>query len=169
MNTLLKRSHQRRHLLREVNDTFFGRSIHDVFSSDFFNTPSANIREEADGYTLEIAVPGMTRKDIDIQLDGSVLKVSAQNVKKNTSWTTMEYNSSSLYRSFTLPVEVNADSIQASCEDGLLIIKMKKKNSERGRRVIQVSDREVAINGAKSNTSWWRRLKERLMSTSRKF
>jgi HSP20 family protein len=168
MNTLLKRNHQPRHMLREVNDTFFGRSIHDVFSSDFFNTPSANIREEADGFTLEIAVPGMSRKDIDIQLDGSVLKVSAQNVKKNTSWTTMEYNSSSLYRSFTLPVEVNADSIHASCENGLLIIHMKKKSTESGRRSIQVSGKEVAKNNTKV-TSWWRLLKEKLMSASRKF
>jgi HSP20 family protein len=160
MNALIKGNHGLKRILGDSDDTFFGRTIEDLLAHDFFNSPGANIREEKDSYRLEIAVPGMTRKDITIHIDDSVLQVSARKRENRNSWNTMEFNTTHYQRSFALPAAADASDIKAKCRNGILTIHIGKIRPKGAPRVIKVQggETDAAIPGVMA--LWWNRLKE---------
>lgn len=163
MNTLFKPNHTLTKLFRTPADAFFGRTIEDLLTHDFFNSPGANIRDERHSYRLEIAVPGMTRRDISLQVNGQVMQVLAQKQEKKNAWATSEFNSTHYQRSFTLPKDADINHIKAKCRDGLLTIEI-AKTAKGPHRIITVRGEEK--NGAfpAGITSWW----SRFMSNTRR-
>ncbi len=161
MNTLKKENHTVGKLFRDSTDTSFGRTIDDILSLDFFNSFDASIREEHDSYRLEIAVPGMTRKDITIHIDGSVMWVSAQKQEKNNSLMAMEFNSRHFQRSFALPAEADTNNIKAKCRNGLLTIRIGKIKAKKMHRVIRIGGEETNTTISDKITSRWSRLMEK--------
>jgi HSP20 family protein len=159
MNQLMKANRPFRNILTESRDAFFGRSIEDIMENNFFNSFDSNIHEGRDSYTLEIAVPGMERKDITIHLDDTIMWVSAQKDQKDTSWDSMEFNNKRLQRSFTLPDDADINNIKAKCRNGLLTIHIGKVRVKGTPRVIKVNG-ESPDQSARKLTSWWKRLKD---------
>jgi HSP20 family protein len=134
MNALMKGNQTLEKLFKDSQDALFGRTIDDILGHDFLNSFDANISEEQNLYRLEIAVPGMSRNDVDIRLDGRIMWVSAQSQKKKTSWNSMEFNSKHFQRSFVLPADADPNDIEAKCRNGLLTIsigKIKVKGAHR--------------------------------------
>ena len=119
------------------------RWLNDFFDTDrFFDSdllkmanvpalPLVNIVEEEKEFVVDLAVPGMTKKDFHIDIDNGVLTVSAEKkeekeeVKKN--FTRKEFSFNSFTRSFTLPENVNEEKIDANYENGILKIHLGKK------------------------------------------
>nr|MBP9198211.1 hypothetical protein [Saprospiraceae bacterium] len=57
-------------------DDVFNRSISDLVGSDFsVTTPSVNITENNDTFTLELAAPGLDKKDFNIFVDKDQLVI----------------------------------------------------------------------------------------------
>jgi HSP20 family protein len=105
-------------------------------SSPFFReamrqVPSVNITETDRSFEVEMAAPGLEKKDFKINLDNDVLTISAehreeyQQEKKN--YTRQEFNYQAFERSFVLPNSVNAESINAEYKDGILHLMIPKK------------------------------------------
>jgi HSP20 family protein len=163
MNALMKGTNNIGNLFKDTKDTFFGRGIDDILKYDFFNSPDANMREDRNGYRLEIAVPGMRRKDITLQVEGSMMKVSAQKQQRNNSWNTVEFNSSLFQRSFALPGDADANDIKAKCRDGLLIIQIGKIKDKSGYREIKVQGENANKRLSDSMISWWHRIKNNVV------
>jgi HSP20 family protein len=96
-----------------------------------FTVPAVNIREDKDVYKLTMASPGMKKEDFKIDLDGGVLTISAETEEKKEKegekFRRKEYSYSSFSRSFNLPDAVNKSKIEATYEDGVLTLKMPKK------------------------------------------
>ena len=157
MNGPMKPNHTLRKVFPDARDKFFGRTIGDILGDNFFNSFDSNIREEENSYRLEIAVPGMRRKDITIHLEDMVMWVSAQKEEKNTSWNSMEFNSKRFQRSFALPADADVNNIKAKCRNGLLTIRIGKQKGKGKHRVIKIdcasSDRTPG-----NLTLWWMRL-----------
>lgn len=119
------------------------RWLNDFFDTDrFFDSdllkmanvpalPLVNIVEEEKEFVVDMAVPGMTKKDFHIAIDNGVLTVSAEKkeekeeVEKN--FTRKEFSFNSFNRSFTLPENVNEEKIDANYENGILKIHLGKK------------------------------------------
>jgi HSP20 family protein len=160
MNGLMKQNHTLQNVFTDSRDKFFGRSIDDILGDNFFNSFDSDIREETDSYTLELAVPGMTRKDITIHLDGTIMQISAQKQEKNTSWNSMEFNRKRFQRSFTLPADADINNIKAKCRNGLLTIHIGKIKTKGTHRVIKVNG-EPADQTLSSLTSWWNRVMDK--------
>ena len=158
MNALMKGNQTLEKLFKDSQDVLFGRTIDDILGHDFFNSFDANIGEEQNLYRLELAVPGMTRNDVDIRLEGRIISVSAQSQKKNTSWNSMEFNSKHFQRSFVLPADADPNNIKAKCRNGLLTISIGKIKVEGAYRVIRVNGEKSNTGIAEHTTSWWRRL-----------
>lgn len=101
------------------------------FSPDGSTLPAVNVQEDADGYNLEVAAPGMNKKDFNISVDNGVLTVSVQretNKEANKNgYTRKEFNYHSFQRSFTLPETVDDGKINAKYSDGILYISIPKK------------------------------------------
>lgn len=114
---------------------FLGSNLFDV---DFdllpprlgITVPTANISETEKEYQIELAAPGLTKKDFKIETDNGVLTVSAEKEEKSESkngYTRTEYSFNSFSRSFTLPDNSKPDNINAKYEDGVLKLTVPKK------------------------------------------
>ncbi|HTI86795.1 MAG TPA: Hsp20/alpha crystallin family protein [Alphaproteobacteria bacterium] len=125
-------------LQRQVDRLF------DDFGRTFFDPPfrrseavvpmmstRANVAETENAYEIEMELPGLGEKDIDVKLSGDILTVSGER-KEETDEEKKEYHLvermyGSFSRSFTLPDNVAQDKIAASFKHGVLKIGLPKK------------------------------------------
>ncbi len=119
-----------------VMPSIFDDFFRDWSLSNFSNTnttlPAVNIRENDDEFKVEVAVPGMDKKDFKINLENNILTISSEkeieNEEKNDKYTRKEYSYQSFERSFNLPKNVvNSEKITASYKNGELIITVPKR------------------------------------------
>jgi len=94
--------------------------------------PAVNVKETDDNYIIEVAAPGMEKKDFKINLQNNVLTISSEKEekksKKKGDYTRREFNYESFQRCFTVrESEVDSDKIKADYADGVLSIKLPKK------------------------------------------
>ena len=101
------------------------------------STPRVDVTEEDDAYTLEMELPGRTEKDVNIELDHDNLTISSKveeketkedkKDKKKAKYILKERRYSEFTRRFSLPSDVDEESIKANFKNGILSINMKKK------------------------------------------
>ena len=101
------------------------------------NAPRVDVKEENNAYTLEMELPGRSEKDVDIELDHDNLTIASKNEEtkeskedkkdKKTKYILKERRSTSFERRFTLPADVDTESISANFKNGILTINMAKK------------------------------------------
>jgi len=128
--------------------------VDDLFNAPLFpgfagrawvNSPAVNVRETHDSYELEVAAPGLTKKDFEVSVDNGLLTISAkkesQKEENNVSYTRREFSYSSFSRTFTLPEGVKQDDIEANYENGILHITLPKTEEAKGKspRTIRIS------------------------------
>ncbi len=113
-----------------VND-LFNSSLSDLADQEFVATkPAVNIIEDENGFVLRIAVPGLEKEDLKIDVKDQVLTVSANRDKtteEKTAFKRKEFDYSNFKRSFKLNKEIDLDSIQANYHAGLLVLKLNRK------------------------------------------
>jgi HSP20 family protein len=107
----------------------FGGNMLDFENS--FVVPEANILETEKEFKVELAAPGLEKKDFQIEIDNNLLKISVEKEEKKEenkeNYHRREFCYNSFYRSFTLPDNLMADKINATYTDGVLHIHMPKK------------------------------------------
>lgn len=115
-------------------DDIFNRDLPSVFTSNFntgLSLPKVNIKENADSYVVEMAVPGLKKSDFKLDLDNQVLSISTEKTEENEqeeeNYTRREFGYASFKRTFTLPESVNEDKIDAKYTDGILSVYLPKK------------------------------------------
>ena len=112
----------------------------------FSNTlPAVNTIEKGNQYLLEIAVPGMDKKDFQIEIDDDLITVSStskreNDVKDGFNYNRQEFNYDSFYRTFSLPKEVDQSKIKAIYTNGILTITLPKLKEviSKSRKLIEV-------------------------------
>lgn len=114
---------------------FFGSSLFDlndlVLKNDLALVPAANIIENGKDYEIELAAPGLERKDFKVEVEDDILTVSAEKEEEKNvedkNYRSREFSYNSFYRSFNLPKNLKVDNINAEYHDGVLKIKLPKK------------------------------------------
>ena len=101
------------------------------------NAPRVDVKEEDNAYTLEMELPGRTEKDVNIELDHDNLTIASKTEEtkdskedkkdKKAKYILKERKFSSFERRFSLPADVDAESIKANFKNGILTINMAKK------------------------------------------
>jgi HSP20 family protein len=93
--------------------------------------PNANIAEREKDFHIELAAPGLDRKDFKVEVDNGVLSISAkkeeEKKEENKNYKKREFSYNSFSRSFTLPENCHYDKIDAKYENGLLKVTLPKK------------------------------------------
>ena len=126
----------------------FNRELPNVFTPNFntgISLPKVNIKESADSFIVEMAIPGVKKSDLKIDLDNETLSISTElkeeNEQHEDNYTRREFGYSSFKRTFTLPESVNDTNIDAKYEDGILNILLPKKEEAKKKptRTIKVS------------------------------
>lgn len=138
-------------LIRRSND-LFPTFFNDFLGNDWLternaSMPAVNIRESKDNFEVEMAAPGMNKKDFRIELDNDVLTISYEKKEdreeknKEGQYTKQEFNYQAFRRSFTLPNTVQSDKINAKYNDGILRLSIPKKEEakQKASRVIDIS------------------------------
>ncbi len=119
-----------------------------IFDDDFFpvtsrgSSPAVNIREDDKRFILDLAVPGMDRKDMKIDINENLLTISAETKNEseetNDGYKRKEFNYSSFCRSFQIPENVNTDKIEANYKDGILSVMLPKVTEEKNKITRQI-------------------------------
>ncbi|HLW31592.1 MAG TPA: Hsp20/alpha crystallin family protein [Aequorivita sp.] len=109
-------------------DPFFDNGL---LNQDSF-IPAMNIKEHDQGYEIDFAAPGFSKKDFDVSIDGDMLHVcgekSMEKEENEADYTRKEFSYNSFKRSLKLPANVNVDKkIKAVYNDGILKLNLQKK------------------------------------------
>jgi HSP20 family protein len=96
--------------------------------------PAFDIRETKDQIVFEAALPGMSKKDIDITLQDGVITVSGERnereVTENETVHCTENRYGKFVRRFSLPGEVDEDKVDAKYTNGILTLALTKVTPE---------------------------------------
>jgi HSP20 family protein len=106
---------------------------------------AVDIREEDDAFYVDAEVPGLAAEDVKVDIEKNVLTLSGERkvVKEETEGTfrRVERQYGSFTRSFTLPETVDTDNISADLKEGLLALRLPKKDAP--------TPRSISVNAAK--------------------
>jgi len=122
---------------KEINQFFNNKNW--FFNERFFDLetdhwiPHVDIKEESNKFIINVDVPGVNLKDIDISInDNRVLtnkgERNLEHSNKDKDYSIMERISGKFYRQFSLPDYIDSEHVQATIKDGVLsIIALKSK------------------------------------------
>jgi len=116
-----------------IVEKFLGKKITDEASNDqqISVVPSVNIADADKAFEVSVALPGLNKKDVKIEVQNDCLIVSSEkqceNEEKNKNWMRREYGYASFQRMFQLPEGADEDKIHAEMKNGVLSIKVAKK------------------------------------------
>jgi HSP20 family protein len=137
-------------MLPTISRRTYSPFLSNLFDDDFFpvltsrtsSMPAVNIKENEKNFILELAVPGMDKKDLKIDINEDVLTISSesQNEKEEEKdgYKRKEFSYSSFCRSFYIPENVNRDKIEANYKDGILNVELPKMEEEKSKITRQI-------------------------------
>lgn len=124
------------------NDLFpqIDRVLNEIFNTSFkhladeetikYSHPAANVKEHADKYVIEMAVPGMEKSDMNIKVIKNILTISADKEAEDKTYKFKEFSYGKFSRQFRLPQAADTGKISASMHNGILAIDIMKKEEE---------------------------------------
>jgi HSP20 family protein len=100
--------------------------------------PPVDIEETQDSYILEMDLPGVKAEDVNIELrDGNELRISGQYRARERTGTMRRENrrGGDFEYDVILPGDINPDQVEATLEDGVLMLRMGKAQGGQARRI----------------------------------
>ncbi len=144
-------------LIKRNTDNWLPSIFDDMFKADWLDggssmnrigtsVPAVNVSENDDFFTLEVAAPGKSKNDFNLELDNGTLTISSEErneeEKKDDKgrFTRREFSYSSFKRAFSLPETVDVEKISAEYKDGVLVINLPKKEDAKvqAKRMIDI-------------------------------
>ena len=110
----------------------------------FDSAPAAqmhvDVAEDDKAYTVRAELPGVKKDDINVNIDGNNVEISAEvknekEVKESTRVLRSERYYGKVYRAFTLGHEIDESATQAKYTDGILELKLPKKAAPASKRI----------------------------------
>lgn len=117
-------------------------SLTDFFDDDWLKSrfsngdwsPAVNVVDNEKNYEIEVAAPGLKKKDFNVTVENGILTISGKTEKeeeeKKKNYTRKEFTSRSFSKSFTLPEDVEEEDVVAKYEDGILKLNLNKSVKE---------------------------------------
>ena len=132
----------------QPNRDIFGKRFSDIMD-EFFNdavatrqhsfAPSIDISETDKQYLIDVEVPGMDKKDIELNVENNTLTISGErkfeNEEEGKQYHRVESSYGSFSRSFSLPDNVNSESIQATYNNGILHVTVDKSEQKMKKQI----------------------------------
>ena len=129
----------------------FDKFIADVFNTPIFNddakngmaTPSVNVAENDAEYRLEVAAPGLVKEDFKINIEDTLLTISAEKKvenekKEGEKYIRREFGYTAFKRSFTLPETIDVANIKATYDNGVLHLSLPKVEVKKTMKTIDI-------------------------------
>lgn len=123
----------------DILDEFFNESLN--YKKDSF-MPNVDISETEKSFEVSVALPGVNKDDINVDLENGRLTVSGErkfeNEENRKNFHRVESSFGEFSRSFQLPDTIDEDSIVAKYQDGILNITI-DKSEEKVKKQIKIS------------------------------
>jgi len=99
-----------------------------------------DVEETDKSYTVKAEIPGVKKEDINVQIDGNQVSITAESkqekdVKENGKVIRSERYYGSMYRSFSLGQDVDSGAANAKYADGILQLTLPKKPSAASKKL----------------------------------
>jgi HSP20 family molecular chaperone IbpA len=98
----------------------------------------ADVFEDANGITLHLDMPGVSKEHLSVQTDNNTLTVEGDiqiAMQQGMEALYAEVHSTHYRRSFTLSGELEPDKTEANLKDGVLTLRIPKRSELRPRRI----------------------------------
>jgi HSP20 family protein len=125
-------------LRREINDLFdFSAPLEARGLFDRMVAPAVDVIETEDGFTVQVDLPGMDPKAIEISMASNVLTIQGEKraperkgeVYRSESW------EGRFQRTISLPGDVDPNKVDATYKDGVLTVKIAKREEAKARQI----------------------------------
>ena len=124
--------------LREAMDRLFEDSF--IPRAGFTNGRgvNANLYETAEGFVLQVPMPGVTPNDVEITAQQDTLSLkwtTSVKAPENATAHWHGFTSGQYQQNFTLPAAINSEAAEASYENGILTLSLPKAEHVKARTV----------------------------------
>jgi HSP20 family protein len=132
------------HEMNRMVNEFFGGGNGEAAGTELSSwTPAVDIHETDDGYVIKAELPGVSKDDVSIDIHQNTLTLRGQRKHeaevKQDKYHRVERAYGTFQRSFTLPVMIDQEKVQATYKDGVLELHLPKSEAAKPKR--------IAING----------------------
>lgn len=104
--------------------------------------PNANISENEKDYKIEVAAPGLQKKDFKVEVENGVLTVSGEKEEEKEeerkNYRRKEFSYRSFSRSFNLPENSLPEKMEAKYDNGILTLSLPKKEVAISKQVKEI-------------------------------
>ncbi len=119
--------------------------------------PAVDLSEDEHSIVLRADLPGLKSEDVAVEIDNGVLTLSGERKSEHDEskqgYRRLERSFGRFSRALRLPEGIDADSVEASFEDGVLEVTIPKPEQPKPRRVaISGAEREQVVQGADSTS-----------------
>ncbi len=127
-----------RPMLSHFLDNFNEKRFNTGFEKNCGCIPATNILEDEDKFEIQLAAPGLDKKDLKLEMEKEMLSVSFEKKEEKErqqeeEYLRREFEMEGFTRSFTLPDTADAEKIKARYENGILYISIPRLNPEKAR------------------------------------
>lgn len=108
----------------------FDRSFERFVNENVFGAPARGVQLEQDekAWTVTLDLPGVSREDLSISVEGSVVRIETRPEAKRP------YKAA-----YELPQDIDVEGTQATLENGVLTLKLAKQQPQSRARKINVN------------------------------
>jgi HSP20 family molecular chaperone IbpA len=109
-----------------------------VKKTDYVITPPVDIYETDNEYVLKADMPGVAKDNVNITFNNNELEITGkvdEQYTSNENMTYREYTLFNYYRKFVVSNAINPEGISASLENGVLTIKLPKREEAKPKKI----------------------------------
>jgi HSP20 family protein len=124
-------------ILREF-ERFFGELDQYGLGTATHTLPELVTHQDQDAYRVEVDVPGLTEKDVNLDLHRGVLTISGErsmSEPEEFKVTHRERGALRFSRSLRLPEQIDEEKVKATVKDGVLTVELPKREEVKPRRI----------------------------------
>ena len=99
-----------------------------------------DVHENDKAYTVKAEIPGVEREDINVEIEGNIVSISAETkrekeVKEGDKVVRRERFTGTMARSFSLPMDIERETVTAKYKDGVLELELPKRTGGATRKI----------------------------------
>jgi HSP20 family protein len=117
-------------LVDELFNNFFRNDYHENYVSNG-NEPATNVFETEKEFKIEMSLPGLKRKDVNLVYQNNLLTIKVeketQEEKDSYKYAHREFGSFNFEKQYKLPKSIDTEKISAKFDNGILNVSLPKK------------------------------------------
>ena len=101
-------------------------------------SPRTNLYDNGDNFQLIAEVPGLSKEDLDVKIQGNYLELSGSkksDTPEGYRAHRVERQEGSFTRSFTLPADIDVERIEAVLNNGMLTLVLPKAEAAKPKQI----------------------------------